>query len=904
MEQKKKANYGFRASIPTILRFTGIVGTLVALGALAIGFYVATTKPEFRSGEFPAELSEKVVGVIDGYERKETENGILKYSIRASVAKTFDDNHQELEKVRLKVYKDGDSADFDQISSDKAVYIPKGSVNDYQVFFAGNVVINTATELKIETDQVNYKSIKGLALAEEEVNFERGNMSGTAFGAMVDLNERTLELSKDVDISTFVGSLDGAQANHLKAGRAFFEAEEELISLFGGVFVSVKPVGGQKSQPGEIRALTARVYLTEQEIRKVIANGDVVIKQLPSGNGSRGVVAKSSRAEVLIDGAMKSGDLFDGVMIETFDQKGNPIKSRSDSASFERDTSRYELKDRVEIAMKEASDLSTARAAYAIYLEKAGTITLTGGAEIQQQNAGLVRGDQIIATLSPQNVLTSATAKQNAFLRQKNITRVTEAQSNSMKAWFSSGKISKAHARGGSRVDVFPSAKSSYSRFRLSAPGGLDMTFGNAGDIRTFATIGRTTLHLDPGSDPKARSRKTLTADQVNTSFSPNTNQLSAAEAIGKAVLVVDPKSATAGNYHSTVKAPRFDCGFYAENVVKHCTSTRRSRLFRKPLDKKKDDQYLEADKLDSFFDENTRDVTRYVATGKAKFKEADRNGIAERLDFSVSDQKVELRGGQPTVWDSKSRAKAPSIDWDIRSEKSVLAGGVSTTYFNQRKTGDSAPFKEENAPVYVTAEAARFDHKEMSAVYTGNARAWQEKSYVKGNKILIEEKAGRFYAEGDVNSMVYSGPKSDGKGEEPVFVTSVSMLYLRDKRQVRYEKNVDMRQGKARVTSDAADVFLNENNSVIETIVTGGVRISEPGRKASGDYVRHRVDEDTIELRGRPATFSDTEMGSSTGKLINVDLKKKRSVNSGRSTNTGTGRTRTVYKVRKGRNN
>ena len=385
----------------------------------------------------------------------------------------------------------------------------------------------------------------------------------------------------------------------------------------------------------------------------------------------------------------------------------------------------------------------------------------------------------------------------------------------------------------------------------------------------------------------------------MKTSFRSNGNELAKAHAIGNAVLDVKPKTESAGSHYSTVKAPRFDCDFFGGNIARECTSTKRSRLFRKPLDKSKPDQYLEANRLVSIFDRDSRDVAKYVAEGKSKFKEGERNGIAEKIFFFVTDQRVEMREGNPTVWDTKARAKAKSIDWNIRNETSVLTGGVSTTYFNQKKTGGAAPFTQKNSPVYITAKTGRFDHRAMSGVYTGNARAWQNNSYVKGEKIYIEEKAGRFYAEGSVSSMVYNSGGANN-GNQPVFVNSGSLLYLRDKQHVRYEKNVDMRQGKGRVMSDTADVFLNADNEATEMVVTGSVKISEPGRKATGNYVRHVVAAETYELRGDPATFSDVEVGDSTGKIINVDLKKKRSVNSGSSTNNGTGRTRTVYKVRR----
>ena len=441
-EKTTTSNYSFRASIPTILRYFGIGGALLALIAVLVGFYVATSKPEFRSGEFPAELSEKVVGVVNGYDRKETEGGVLKYSIRADVAKTFDDNHQELEEVELKVFKNGDSASFDRISSDKAVYIPKGSVNEYQIFFAGNVFITTASDLEIETDQVNYKSPKGLAIAEESVVFRRFNISGRSFGAMVDTENRTLELSRDVEISMFPPGSGNEESNRvessrLRSGRAFVELDKELINLYDGVFVAVNQNSKRATdQMTELRSLSGTVRLADKEVRKVEMIGEVSIKQPPSKSDSRSFEAKAGRAEAFVDGVVERVNMFDGVTIETTDSQKNPVISKSDSATYERASVKYELKDRVEIVLREVDGTSTARGSHAVYRQNSGEITLTGGAEATQKG-GVIRADRMFVELAPDNSLKMAVASGNAYLAQRNDQRLTEVTSVSMRAWYS-----------------------------------------------------------------------------------------------------------------------------------------------------------------------------------------------------------------------------------------------------------------------------------------------------------------------------------------------------------------------------------------------------------------------------------------------------------------------------------
>ncbi len=146
----------------------------------------------------------------------------------------------------------------------------------------------------------------------------------------------------------------------------------------------------------------------------------------------------------------------------------------------------------------------------------------------------------------------------------------------------------------------------------------------------------------------------------------------------------------------------------------------------------------MTSDRLTAVFDEHTKDIQRLDAVGKAKFSELDRNGIADKFAFTAADSIVRLRGGEPTAWDSAARMKANEIDWDTKNQMSYFRGKVATTYYNQKQTGGAAPFSDPGKPVYLTADNAQIDHRAQSAKYTGSARGWQEKNYVRADAILI----------------------------------------------------------------------------------------------------------------------------------------------------------------------
>jgi lipopolysaccharide transport protein LptA len=406
-----------------------------------------------------------------------------------------------------------------------------------------------------------------------------------------------------------------------------------------------------------------------------------------------------------------------------------------------------------------------------------------------------------------------------------------------------------------------------------------------------------------PNNQPDSANKR-LTADAVKTIFGANGKDIARAEAAGNAELIIEPLNAGKENYRTTINAPRFDCDFFATgNNVKSCVSGQKARVARVPTvqTEGRGTQYLTADQLTARFNERSNDAEVLEANGSAKFTELDRNAIAKQMTFTQTDQTVRLRGGEPTVWDSGARAKAREIDWDTRNSKSFLRGGVSTTYYSRKKMRDSSPFASGDKPVFVTGETAEIDHIAETAVYTGNARGWQENNYVRGHRLIIEQKTGKFAAEGNVQSALYNAKlrKKNNNSLTPVYAAASSMNYNRDMRILQYRSSVDVRQGTERITADVVDVYLNENNEVAKTIAERNVIITQPNRRAVGDWAQYTSADDVAIIRGNPATVSDAENGSSQSGQITFNMRENKITSEGKTKQNTSGRTRSVYKVK-----
>lgn len=850
--------------------FGAAAAVLLACTAVILSYFLffAKPKPEFRMANFPTELSKDVVATVNGYERREMDGELTKYIVRADKAVSYSDNHQELENVFLEVFSD-DGAASDKISAKKAVYIPAENKN-FTAYFAGTVGVETRDQLRVKTEQLTYVKETELATAEELVQFERLNIKGKSLGATVFVREKRLRLPKDVEIEAIGG--DGRENGRLIASSAEYDQGGEKIDLNGSVAIAL--VSGEERKT-DLAASRAVVFLTD-------------------GSGEGTTVESKS---------VKQAELFDGVKISTA-AAGQSTNIAAGYALYDKPADKFELKDAVHIVTSEGAQPTETRSDQAVYEQAQGRIDLNGNASVTQ-GTSLVQGNSIYAELDAAKKVRMSDVRDNALVRQTAADRTTEVTGPHLKALFGDDhSLTKANVFGPGSAVLVPAKPVEYTRLSMIAGRSIDVDFKGDGLLNRITTEGRTNVKVDVPNNTADAANKSLTADSVTTNFNSTGKDIATATAKGNAELVVEPLNASDQNYKTTVNAPQFDCEFFpVGNNPKSCVAATRTKTVRVPTVPAADrgTQNITSEKLIAKFDGQTQDLEVLEAVGNAKFTELDRNAESDNFVYTAADRTLRLRGGDPNVWDGRSRAKAPEIDWDTGNQVSELRGGASTTYYSQKSTGGATPFGKTDKPVYVTAKAARFDHRTEQAVFTGNARGWQDSNYVSGERLTISQKTGEFVAEENVQSLLYEAKRKENGVEtnQPVFVSAQKLTYNRDSRLMRYERDVDIRQGKDRITGGMADIYLTETNEPSRTEIAQNVVITQPNRRAAADFARYETASETVLLKGNPATIDDAEQGRSQGAQFVVNLKENRMTSEGPSKQNSAGRIRSVYKVK-----
>jgi len=601
------------------------------------------------------------------------------------------------------------------------------------------------------------------------------------------------------------------------------------------------------------------------------------------------------------------------------------VSGQSTGALVDNEKKRLELRSAVSVTVapepfkdpkaKDAKPLKGPRAkpvnihsSQGVFEQSTMRLIFSGGATAEQEQ-DVMSGDTLTAILNDKKKLEKIEMRGNSYLRSMDEGHAAEAHAIDMDFYLDGDqRLQRAY---GSR-DIRAQTLNTDSDVQISGANALDINFQAQADrslLKEMRADGRSVATMSaPKSrtnDPRAAGKR-LTADAIKMTWRLNGKDLEKAEASGNAELYVEPVQKTAKNDRKTLTAPRFDCDFFESgNIVRNCTATGGAKAVLDPFQpsEKRGARTMTSQKMTAVFVRETQDTERVDAIGDAKFNELDRNGTANTVSYTAADETVRLRGGDPTVWDSRARTKAVEIDSNNSTHVSICRGKVQTTYYSQEQTNGAAPFRKVKSPVYLSGDRAEIDHDSGRTVYSGSARMWQDDNYVRGDSITLYREEKRMESWGHVQSALYQAKQKTGNTTNavPVFATAEFMRYSDTERLLHYETNVDIKQGTDRITSGVADVYLQKDvNEVERTIAQRDVVIVQPGRRGTGDWCQYTTADEVAVLKGNPAHVEDAEQGTTDGNRLTMYRRENRVVADDTRGSQSPGRVRSTHKITK----
>jgi lipopolysaccharide export system protein LptA len=277
----------------------------------------------------------------------------------------------------------------------------------------------------------------------------------------------------------------------------------------------------------------------------------------------------------------------------------------------------------------------------------------------------------------------------------------------------------------------------------------------------------------------------------------------------------------------------------------------------------------------------------------------------ANSARYTPEDQML-LLTGSPRIANGGMATTAKTIHINRATGDALAEGDVKTTYSELKEQPDGALLAS-SSPIHVTALSMAAHNTPGVALYSGNARLWQDANIIEAPTIQFDRDRRFVTAQGtpaqpvqtilvqsykvqsDKAEIEHNRPneKKSGKKENngsrpsissPISITAAMLTYADSERRVHYEGGVVAKGPDFTASAKTADAYLvarsqTSNNQSLagpgqldHMVAQDDVIIQQTGRRATGQRLVYTVADDKFVLTGGPPSIFDAEQGKITG--------------------------------------
>jgi lipopolysaccharide export system protein LptA len=272
----------------------------------------------------------------------------------------------------------------------------------------------------------------------------------------------------------------------------------------------------------------------------------------------------------------------------------------------------------------------------------------------------------------------------------------------------------------------------------------------------------------------------------------------------------------------------------------------------------------------------------------------------ANSARYTPGDQMLALTGS-PRVANGGMATTARTIRINRATGDAVAQGDVKSTYSELKEQPDGALLASAS-PIHVTAQSMTAHSTRGTALYSGNARLWQDANIIEAPTIQFDRERRFVTAQGTSAQPVQtilvqadnakSGntpqtKKMDGKpsgkaaqraGSSPISITATKLTYADSERKVHYEGGVVAKGADFTASAKTADAYLLPRSQTSSHQAFAGpgqldrmvaqddVVVQQPRRRADGQKLVYTASDDKFVLTGGPPSIFDAEQGKITG--------------------------------------
>jgi lipopolysaccharide export system protein LptA len=285
---------------------------------------------------------------------------------------------------------------------------------------------------------------------------------------------------------------------------------------------------------------------------------------------------------------------------------------------------------------------------------------------------------------------------------------------------------------------------------------------------------------------------------------------------------------------------------------------------------------------------------------------------------------------GSPRVVDGGMTTTAQTIRMNRATGDAIAEGNVKSTYSDLKAQPDGGMLASSD-PIHVTSRSMTANRSTAIAVYTGDARLWQDANVVEAPTLQFDRDHRTIFAQGLGQGEVSVGtglrPVRAGQSPAPtqaplqpvstvlvqvdkngtvtpLRITSARLNYADVERRIFLDGGVTTKASDATMTGQRMTVFLLPRSQskaganpampgqVDRIIAEDQVVITQPTRHATGERLVYTSADDKFVLTGGPPSIFDAERGKTTGDSLTFYKHDDRVLVEGRETSPAVTRT------------
>jgi lipopolysaccharide export system protein LptA len=277
----------------------------------------------------------------------------------------------------------------------------------------------------------------------------------------------------------------------------------------------------------------------------------------------------------------------------------------------------------------------------------------------------------------------------------------------------------------------------------------------------------------------------------------------------------------------------------------------------------------------------------------------------ANSARYTPEDQMLVLTGS-PRVAKGGMATTAKTIHINRATGEALAQGDVKSTYSALKEQPDGALLAS-SSPIHVTAHSMTAHSTLGTALYTGNARLWQDANIIEAPTIQFDRDQRFVTAQGTPAQPVQTilvqsekaqtekaraenSPQAEKTGGQktvkaaslarssPISITAAKLTYADSERRVHYEGGVVAQAADFTASAKTADAYLlarsqTSNHQAFagpgqldRMVAQDDVVIQQPRRRVDGQKLVYTTADDKFVLTGGPPSIFDAEQGKITG--------------------------------------